>query len=270
MPDTPPHAAVTTATWRPAVLSWLSGLLAMGCGAGVVLWLAKPQPVAVPVATRAASVWSRLPPGTAIRERMPLTATIRWGHPARPLASPVTDRLATAGAEPRLAQWDGHVALDCGEIVAAQPLGLETESASLPLASTDSLGPVVWGDDGSQRVYWRSHTKGDWDGVQVRLRACPKGPGREAGSTLRITTPERSWTARLGWSQDDFSSIPTGTDGTSLDVHIGVDRDPRQVYGARITAAPDLPTNSDRTMATQDFAEPDQAANATPAGPKVQ
>jgi hypothetical protein len=267
----PPQPAHKASSWRPAVLSWLSGVLAMGCGAGVVLWLARPQPVAVPPAVRPASVWSRLPPGKAIRERMPLTATIRWGHPARPLATPVAGNAAAADAT-TLAQWDGHVALDCGEIVAAQPLGLESEwqSAVSPQGPTDRLGPVVWGDDGSQRVYWRSRTSGDWDGVQVRLRACPKSPGREAGSTLRITTPQRSWTARLGWSQDDFSSIPTGPDGTSLDVHIGVDRDPRQVYGARITAGPDTPASGDRSMASKDFAEPDQPAIVTPAGPKVQ
>jgi hypothetical protein len=177
---------------------------------------------------------------------------------------------AADGGDPGLAQWDGHVALDCGEIVAAQPLGLEVDAAALPGGAPDRLGPVVWGDDGSPRVYWRSHTAGVWDGVQVRLRACPKSPGREAGSTLRITTPQRSWTARLGWNQDSFSSIPTGPDGTSLDVHIGVDRDPRQVYGARITAGPETPASGDRSMATWDFAEPDQPALVTPAGPKVQ
>lgn len=194
-----------------------------------MLWLSRPQPKAqAPALAKAPTAsWSRLPPGAGVRARMPLTATVRWGQ------------TASAHGQPRRPgpshTWDGWLALDCGEVVDREALGWE-RAAQLPGDPTDALGPVVWADDGSQRVYWRSSTSDDWDGVRVRLRACPKGPEREAGSTLRVVTPQRSWTARLGWSQDDFSAIPLG-DGLGLEIHIGADKEPGKVYGARMTEA---------------------------------
>lgn len=229
-------------TRQPPWVSWVAGVAAMAMGAGVVLWLSRPEPRRTPPAPAktATASWSRLPPGAGIRARMALTATVRWGQTASPHSQP-------RGAGPAQV-WDGWLALDCGEVVDREALGWE-RAAALPDAATDALGPVVWADDGSQRVYWRSTTSDDWDGVRVRLRACPKGPEREAGSTLRVVTPHRSWSARLGWSQDDFSAIPLG-EGLGLEVHIGVDKEPGKVYGARMTAAPAM-RKGDFELATE-------------------
>lgn len=147
-----------------------------------------------------------------------LVVTVRWGHPVKP------PKQAAATA------WDGYVALDCGEIVDAAPLAWEPGSG-------DHLGPVVRGEAGDQRIYWRSATAADWDGLRLRVQTCPADDGN-GDSQLRIVTPARTYVARLAWSEDDFVSLPTvGGDG-SLDVHIAGDHDTQPVRPDRISWQP--------------------------------
>ncbi len=131
--------------------------------------------------------------------------TLRWGHTS---ASPTDAEPNRAGTA-----WDGYLALDCGEIEKVETLGIENAPTPPPLPvpdlardSSDRIGPVVRGDEGDQRVYWRSRTHADWDGVRVTLAIC-RSDIADGASTLRIVTPQKSYTARLDWSIDDFVSL---------------------------------------------------------------
>ena len=125
-----------------------------------------------------------------------------------------------------------------------ETLGIENAPTPPPLPvpdlardSSDRIGPVVRGDEGDQRVYWRSRTHADWDGVRVTLAIC-RSDIADGASTLRIVTPQKSYTARLDWSIDDFVSLRATPDGGSLDVHMASTRDRRHVPAARVTQAP--------------------------------
>jgi len=155
-----------------------------------------------------------------------VVVTVRWGHPTG---------VHTQRAQLPM-QWDGYLSLDCGDIERVDPLGLEDGTDG------DRVGPVVRGEGGDQRVYWRSRTDDDDDGVKVQLVAC-RAPAADATdathptSSLRVVTPQRTYVARLDWSIDDFVSMKVGADGASLDVHISAQRDARTVRGARVTKA---------------------------------
>ena len=167
--------------------------------------------------------------------------TLRWGHTT---ASPTDADRGDAGTA-----WDGYLALDCGAIERVETLGIEDVAPVTPGLvhepgrdapahdSGDRIGPVVRGDDGDQRVYWRSRTHADWDGVRVTLAIC-RSDMADGASTLRIVTPQKSYSARLDWSVDDFVSLRASPDGSSLDVHMASTRDRRRVPEARVTQAP--------------------------------
>ncbi len=168
-----------------------------------------------------------------------VVVTLRWGHTT---ASPNDVGPTRAGTA-----WDGYLALDCGDIERVETLGIESEPAATsakPAAQVDlavrdpadRIGPVVRGDDGDQRVYWRSRTHADWDGVRVTLAIC-RSDMADGASTLRIVTPQKSYSARLDWSVDDFVSLRASPDGSSLDVHMASTRDRRRVPDARVTQA---------------------------------
>lgn len=209
---------------RHPVTGWL---LAVVLVAGCAVWLAGGNPPALAVARGAGptvEVPMRPVARTAPDDARRIAVTVRWGHPAG----------RVAGAEPM--QWDGYLSLDCGDIERVEPLDVEPDKAG------DHVGPVVRGEAGDQRVYWRSRTLDDWDGLKVQLVTC-RAPGQETGkeSTLRIVTPQKTYAARLDWSVDDFVSMNVANDGSSLDVHIAALRDARALRGARITgAAPDV------------------------------
>lgn len=200
-------------------------LLVIGVVVGLAAWLAGPGPAVPSQMPSLAMATVEVPMRTGVRSNPhdgpQITVTVRWGHPAG----------RTAAAESM--QWDGYLALDCGDIERVEPLAMETDLTG------DHVGPVVRGEAADQRVYWRSRTENDWDGLKVQLSAC-KAQGQDAGrsSSLRIVTPQKTYVARLDWSVDDFVSIKIANDGSSLDVHIAADRDLRAVRGARITAAP--------------------------------
>ena len=170
--------------------------------------------------------------------------TLRWGH----TTASATDAPAETAQNDAGTAWDGYLALDCGEIERVETLGIEdapavaTEPARAPTVrdSGDRIGPVVRGDDGDQRVYWRSRTHSDWDGVRVTLAIC-RSDIADGASTLRIVTPQKSYSARLDWSVDDFVSLRASPDGASLDVHMASTRDRRRVPEARVTQAPANP-----------------------------
>ena len=204
----------------------LSTLLALA-----VVWsCARRDPPAAP-APAAAAVAVEVPLRPIISaselDARRVTVTVRWGHPSRTQAP---------GVRPAM-QWDGYLSLDCGDIERVDPLELEAGDDG------DRVGPVVRGEQGDQRIYWRSHTLDDDDGVKVQLTAC-RAPGADGGdalrrtSSLRVVTPQRTYVARLDWSVDDFVSLKVGDDGASLDVHISAQRDARTLRGARVTQAP--------------------------------
>ncbi len=204
---------------RHPVTGWL---LAVGLVAGCAVWLSGGNPPPAQAVTRAVGPTVEVPmrPGTraAPDDARRIAVTVRWGHPAGRVAA----------AEPM--QWDGYLSLDCGDIERVEPLNVEPDKAG------DHVGPVVRGEAGDQRVYWRSRTLDDWDGLKVLLVTC-RAPGQETGkeSTLRIVTPQKTYAARLDWSVDDFVSMKVANDGSTLDVHISALRDARAVRGARIT-----------------------------------
>ena len=168
--------------------------------------------------------------GTAI------VVTVRWGRTDSSVPSTAVDD------DTESVVWDGFLALDCGEISKVEPLSLELDDPkSTDLRPhTDFLGPVVRGDGGDKRVYWRSNTRRSWDGFKAHLIACDadaQDPD-DSGSTLAIRTEQRAYTARLDWSANDFVSLPIERQGQALEVHINAQFDERQLAGARITRAP--------------------------------
>jgi len=135
-------------------------------------------------------------------------------------------------------QWDGYMAVDCGSIESAEPLGFESAHSgeTQRVADSDSLGPVVQGA-GDRRVSWRSRVLQGWDGLRAHIRACtPSTDGRQQRSNLLIYTAQRTYRARLDWSGNDFVSLKTPGSDHRLEVHIDVKLDRRALDGARITA----------------------------------
>ncbi len=223
--------------------SWLRRapfVAGFGAVAGMVGWSSlRHSPPALP-STPAATDTGAAPrsvfdPRSAIR----LVATVRWGHPeAKP------DEQSPPGQS---VVWDGYLSLNCGAIEQVEPLGLElVRGDDGRLSAGDRIGPVVVGDQGDQRVYWRSSTGQDWDGVRVRVAACPHG---KEPSLLRIVTPPRTYVARLDWTVDDFVSMPVGHGGASLDVHIAADKDDNSLQSWRVTAAPPAPAERESPLA---------------------
>jgi len=169
-----------------------------------------------------------------------IIVTLRWGQ---------TDRLepTTRAAESDV-NWDGFLALDCGQIHKVEPLSFELDDDDEPVkpdAATDFVGPVIRGDQGDQRVYWRSQTHTSWDGLRVQLVACdPTGHTSATGSQvtsarptsiLHVHTAQRTYTARLDWSANDFVALATERPGHKLEVYINAEYDERSMRGARIT-----------------------------------
>lgn len=227
----------------------LSVLLAVGC-----VWAcARRDPPATPEPAAAASaVEVPLRPIVSASDfdARRVTVTVRWGHPSRRLAPRTGPTM----------QWDGYLSLDCGDIERVEPLSLESGEDG------DRIGPVVRGEQGDQRIYWRSRTLDDDDGVKVQLTAC-RAPAPEAAdalrrtSSLRVVTPQRTYVARLDWSVDDFVSLKVGDDGATLDVHISAQRDARTVRGARVTRAqgplkPEAPVSAGPAVDAADTPKP--------------
>lgn len=235
----------------------------------VALWSSRALPnlpaVAAPARTVEVPIRPSAQPLDANPERV--TVTARWGHPAGSRAAPragdrgLGNSAGSVDANPpdEPVDWDGYLALDCGQIEHAEPLDLEVET---PDGTGDRLGPIVRGELGDQRVYWRSRTAGDWDGLQVRLATCigaGAAPGA-TGSKLRIVTKRKTYVARLDWSLDDFVSLKVGDDGSTLDVHISAVRDPQVLQGARITHAQPLDAGAKAAPIAQVAPESNAAA----------
>jgi hypothetical protein len=169
------------------------------------------------------------PVGAALADARRVTVTVRWGFPG-------SDGADRGQASPL--QWDGYLSLDCGEIERIEPLGLEIHGA----ATDDRIGPVVRGIAGDQRVYWRSSTGADWDGVRTQVAICTQEGGSRSASRVRIVTPQRTYVAQLDWSVDDFVSMKVDANGHTMDVHIAAINGNRGLQGARITnALPEAP-----------------------------
>ncbi len=227
---------------------WGASLLVGAVAVAAVVWVNQqpvpPGPVAMAAAPAVVAPLRQLAFNPA--KAMHLVATVRWGQPT---ALPVADQRL-----PDKLSWDGYLALDCGEIRKVEGLGLETRrSEDGRLGEGDRMGPVVLGELGDQRVYWRSGTGRDWDGVRVTIDACPPGRERESGGHLKVVTPLRTYVARLAWSVDDFVSMPVAN-GAYLDVHIAAERDPQAVQRQRITLAPVDGSGQDRQMAEGEVA----------------
>lgn len=163
-----------------------------------------------------------------------IVVTLRWGH-----TEAATER-DPDGLRTDSVNWDGYLALDCGAIEKVESLAFEDRlpDAALHLSAADFVGPVVAGESGEQRVYWRSQTRAAWDGLRVRLRACDPStasPKWRAASTLFVRTAQRSYTARLDWSANDFVALQAEEPGQKLEVYITAEYDDASVRGARIT-----------------------------------
>ena len=252
--------------WNHPASPWLVGAATVGSAAAWLIHdLEKTLKGPVAVVVAAVEVPIR-PVGRGAGDRPGrVTLTARWGFPgavsgAHSGAPPQPNSGAPPQADRvgRQQPWDGYLSLDCGDVDRVQPLGLEVGALGLEVgalglevgalglepdlrgavatartASVDQVGPVVRGETGDSRIYWRSNTGRDWDGVQVQLSTC-----RDDGSTVRIVTPTRSYSVRLGAGEDDFVSLKAGVGGATLDVHVAGLRDARAVRGARITLAP--------------------------------
>ncbi len=210
-----------------------SALLALAGGAW---WLADSDPIEK-LADQSPSVEVPLHRGARVKPAVGATivVTMRWGH---------TDGSATthvAATDDSPVVWDGFLALDCGEISKVEGLYLELDDPASEEVRphADFLGPVVRGDRGDQRVYWRSKTQRSWDGLKAHIVACDPEPGdpNGTGSTLAIRTRQRAYTARLDWSANDFVSLDVDRAGQALEVHINAEFDERAMAGARITEA---------------------------------
>lgn len=236
---------------------WGASAVVLIAAVATFLWITGRPPQVVPAPVQAGPVVTAplRQPAFDAAKAMHLVATLRWGQPtAQPTPSPV------AGEQ---LNWDGYLSLDCGEIRQVEGLGLEQRRGEDGRASEgDRVGPVVVGEAGDQRVYWRSGTGGDWDGVRVTLDACPPSPQRESGGSLKVVTPMRTYVARLAWSVDDFVSMPVGR-GASLDVHIAADRDSQTLQRQRVTLAPATSGDGDRAMAEGE--EPTAVVDGGPA-----
>ena len=233
--------------WQHPASPWLAGAATVAAAA---VWLVRtggtPAKAVVPGVIAAVEVPVRPVGRSAGSNPNRVTVTARWGHPAARLIGTAADAQFT---------WDGYLSMDCGEIERAEALGVESGAAAGPVL--DRVGPVVRGESGDQRIYWRSQTGADWDGVQVQLTTC-RGEAAGSASTLRIVTPARTYVANLAAGGDDFVSVPVGKDGNTLDVHIAAIRDFRAVGGARITQAPLGPL--DRLAPVAELAPEDVAA----------
>jgi hypothetical protein len=182
-----------------------------------------------------------------------VTVTLRWGHTSKPAREPA---LST--------RWDGYVSLDCGELASVVPLGLEPPGSADqdPRTTGDEVGVPVRGEGGDVRVYFRSQVGTDWDGLRLDLTSCnaPDTHDRPtAASVLRVATPFRSYAARLDWQLDDFVTIKAGNKGASLDIHIAAQRNLKAVGGARVTASPTKPVESE-ALAGVDEPVPEEPA----------
>ncbi len=234
-------------------LPFVAGLLAVG---GLVGWASlRPLPSALPPPQSASEPHLAQKLAFDPRSAIRLVATVRWGHPEAK-----ADEVGPTG---QTVTWDGYLSLNCGAIEQVEPLGLELlrDDEGRPTAG-DRMGPVVIGEKGDQRVYWRSSTGLDWDGVRVQVAACPRG---EEPSVLRVVTPPRTYVARLDWTVDDFVSMPVGHGGASLDVHIAAAKDADSLQASRITAAPPPPPTRLAPVAeSHETADPDDPAAVVP------
>lgn len=165
------------------------------------------------------------------RDALYVVATVRWGLTSANEREPST---ASGGA----VVWDGFAALDCGSVEGADAIALEPLASSDGRASGgDRLGPVVLADSGEARVYWRSATRGDWDGVRLHLAACKPTRPKGAAATLRIVTARKTWAVQLVANLDAFVSVPVGP-GQVIDVHLATVKDVEALQRARISVAP--------------------------------
>ena len=236
---------------------WGASAVVLAAAVATVLWITGRPAQEVPLAAvqgRVVTAPLRQPSFNAA-QAMHLVATLRWGQPT---AQPTPKQAATDQVN-----WDGYLSLDCGEIRKVEGLGLEQRRGEDGRASEgDRIGPVVVGEAGDQRVYWRSATASDWDGVRVTLDVCPPSTQRESGGSLKVVTPMRTYVARLAWSVDDFVSMPVGR-GAFLDVHIAAERDSQALQRQRVTLAPVVLDKGDRQMAGSD--EPPAVVDGGPA-----
>lgn len=201
--------------------------------AGALWWAqnSNPPPPAVPPAPPTLTVEVPLnAPVPDRRSHWSIAATLRWGNTGARSSNPTANVPATV--------WDGYVAVTCGTIVDAEPLGTElAESGDAQRGGGDRLGPVVTGDAGDSRVYWRSTTRGDWDGVRVRILGCKADAQHRGGSSLVVVTAQKRWMARLEGGMDTFVTLPVAP-GASIDVHLSAELDGDTVQRARVSAAP--------------------------------
>ena len=261
--NSPMDRGPTRRRWRdwlrhPLILGILG---AVACTAGVVGVQAWTSPApATPVAPlQVVEVPIRPIDRHAPEDAERVTVTLRWGHTAADETPGPDLGVSEAG---NTLPWDGYLALDCGDIERVEPLGLESEPAALAgllpaLADPgDRVGPVVRGDAGDQRVYWRSRTGRDWDGLRATLAIC-RSDVADGASTLRVVTPQKTYVARLDWSVDDFVSLQASPAGNSLDVHMASTRDRARLPAARVTQASPTPA---APMAAAESAAADSTA----------
>ncbi|MBM4343898.1 MAG: hypothetical protein FJ100_11070 [Deltaproteobacteria bacterium] len=168
------------------------------------------------------------------RDALYVIATVRWGQ-----TSAAGQAAADGTGVPVV--WDGYATLDCGSMEGADPLALEMLAGpdGRPTAG-DRLGPVIAADGGESRVYWRSTTRGDWDGVRLHLAACRPPRGIKPNATLRVVTARKTWQVRLEANLEAFVSVPVAS-GQVLDVHLATVKDVEALQRARVSAAPLMP-----------------------------
>lgn len=168
------------------------------------------------------------------RDALYIVATVRWGA----TGGPADERPGGRGA-PQV--WDGYASLDCGSVVDSDGLGLELQRSSDGRSNDgDRLGPVVVGDSDDQRIYWRSATQGDWDGVRLHVAACKPGKAHPLGASLRIVTPLKTWIARLDANVERFLTVPVAS-GQFIEVHLAAVKDAEALQRARVSVAPPAP-----------------------------
>ncbi len=184
------------------------------------------------------------------RDALYVVATVRGGLTSGGEREP-------AGGARGAVVWDGYASLDCGSMEDADAIALEALPGpdGRPSAG-DRLGPVVSGEGGESRVYWRSATRGDWDGVRLHLAACKPTRAKGSHATLKVVTARKTWLARLDANLEAFVSVPVAP-GQFIDVHLATVKDVEALQRARISAAPQ-PVEPASPLAIEALPQPDQ------------
>ena len=219
---------------RPQSSAWALLTVAV-VAAAAVFWIWAGEHIETHSLGATISVSDQSGQASGILAKTPIVVTLRWGNTGhRPSPS-----LPSAGDGTR---WDGTLSLVCGHIEQLQPLAFEKDAQTTQAlgGEPDELGKVIVAGAGEEQVSWRSSVQNGWDGLRLTIRACEGQVDEPAafmkGSLLYIRTAQRSYTARLDWSSNDFVALRAEQPGQQLEVHITAAQRKERLRRSRVTS----------------------------------